>query len=68
MDEEELDKLLYLINKYRDKISIKVGHYIPGNINDGVMGHRSQYSDYEDIEEIRKDENGNVEIEICIID
>ena len=62
------DQLLYLLDKYKDKITIKVNHYIQGNIDGGIIGHRSDYPDYEDIEEVGKDKDGNIELSICVID
>ena len=65
---KDFDELLYLLDKYKDKITIKVHHYIQGNINSGIIGHRSDYSDYEDIEEVGKDKDGNIELSICVMD
>ena len=55
-------------DKYKDKITIKVHHYIQGNINSGIIGHRSDCPNYEDIEEVSKDKNGNIELSICVMD
>ena len=57
-----------LLDKYKDKITIKVHHYIQGNINSGIIGHRSDCLDYEDIEEVGKDKDGNIELSICVMD
>lgn len=38
---KDFDELLYLLDKYKDKITIKVHHYIQGNIDSGIIGHRS---------------------------
>ena len=65
---KDFDELLYLLDKYKDKITIKVYHYIQGNIYSGIIGHRSDYPDYEDIEEVGKDKDGNIELSICVID
>lgn len=65
---KDFDELLYLLDKYKDKITIKVHHYIQGNIDSGIIGHMSSYSDYEDIEEISKDKDGNIELLICVMD
>ena len=66
--EEDLKQLERLIRKYADNITIKVDHYISGNLNSGVIGHRRDYSDYEDIEEIKRDDKGNIEISIRVCD
>lgn len=66
--EEDLKNLERLINKYADDIVIKVDHYVSGNIDSGVIGHRRDYADYEDIEEIKQDEKGRIEITVCICD
>lgn len=34
---------------------IKFHHYIQGNNDSGIIGHRSDCLDYEDIEEVGKD-------------
>lgn len=64
--EEDLKQLERLIRKYADNITIKVDHYISGNLDSGVIGHRSEYADYEDIEEIKRDNKGNIELAICV--
>ena len=66
--EEDLKQLDRLIRKYADSIVIKVDHYISGNLDSGVIGHRRDYADYEDIEEIKSDIDGNIEIAICVCD
>ena len=63
---KDFDELLYLLDKYKDKITVKVHHYIQGNIDSGIIGHRSDYPDYEDIEEVSKDKDGNIELSICV--
>lgn len=63
---KDFDELLCLLDKYKDKITIKVHHYIQGNIDSGIIGHRSDCPDYEDIEEVSKD--GNIELSICVMD
>ena len=65
---EDLEQLDRLIRKYSDNITIKVGHYISGDLDSGVIGHRRDYADYEDIEEISRDDKGNIEISICVCD
>lgn len=65
---EDLKKLDKLIRKYTDNIVIKVDHYISDNLGSGVIGHRRDYPDYESIEEIKSDINGNIEIAICVCD
>ena len=65
---KDVDELLYLLDKYKDKIIIKVHHYVPGNIDNGVIGHSRDYPDYEDIEKIAKDKEENIELSICVID
>lgn len=67
-NEEELKQLYNLLNKYADDIVVKVDHYVSGKIGSGVIGHRRDYSDYEDIEEIKRDDNGRIEITVCICD
>ena len=64
--EEDLKQLERLVRKYADNIVIKVEHYISGNLDSGVIGHRSDYADYEDIEEIKRDDKGNIELAICV--
>lgn len=64
--EEDLKQLERLIRKYSDDITIKVNHWISGNLDSGVIGHRSNYSDYEDIEKISRDNNGNIELAVCV--
>lgn len=66
--ESDLNQLERLIRKYADNITIKVGHYISGNLDSGVIGHRRDFSDYEDIEDVKRDDKGNIEIEICVCD
>ena len=66
--EEDLKQLDRLIRKYADSIVIKVDHYISGNLDSGVIGHRRDYADYEDIEEINRDDKGNIELVICVND
>lgn len=66
--EEDLKQLDRLIRKYADSIVIKVSHYISGNLDSGVIGHRRDYADYEDIEEINRDDKGNIELSICVCD
>lgn len=66
--EEDLKQLERLIRKYADNITIKVDHYISGNLNSGVIGHKRDFSDYEDIEDVKRDDKGNIEIEICVRD
>ena len=66
--EEDLKQLDRLIRKYSDNIVIKVDHYISGNLDSGVIGHRRDYADYEDIEEISRDDKGNIELAICVCD
>lgn len=66
--EEDLNLLERLIRKYADNIAIKVGHYVSGNFDSGVIGYRRDFSDYEDIEEVKRDNKGNIEIAICICD
>ena len=56
------------MDKYKDKITIKVHHYIQETIDSGIIGHRSDCPDYEDIEEVRKDKDGNIELSICVMD
>ena len=34
---KDFDELLYLLDKYKDKITIKVRHYIQGNIDSGII-------------------------------
>lgn len=65
---EDLKQLDRLIRKYTDNIVIKVDHYISGNLDSGVIGHRRDYADYEDIEEIVRKDNGDIEISICVCD
>ena len=65
---EDLEQLNRLIRKYSNSIVIKVDHYISGNLDSGVIGHRRDYADYEDIEEIKSDIDGNIEIAICVCD
>lgn len=65
---EDLEQLNRLIRKYSENITIKVDHYISGNLESGVIGHRRDYADYEDIEEINRDDKGNIELAICVID
>ena len=38
------------------------------SIDSGIIGHRSDYPDYEDIEEVSKDKDGNIELSICVMD
>ena len=66
--EEDLKQLDRLIRKYSDNIVIKVDHYISGNLDSGVIGHRRDYADYEDVEEINRDDKGNIELAICVCD
>lgn len=66
--ESDLNQLERLIRKYADNITIKVGHYVSGDFNSGVIGYRRDFSDYEDIEEVKRDNKGNIEIAICICD
>lgn len=66
--EEDLKQLERLIRKYADNITIKVDRYISGNLNSGVIGHKRDFSDYEDIEDVKRDDKGNIEIEICVRD
>lgn len=66
--ESDLNQLEKLIRKYSDNITIKVSHYISGDINSSVIGYRRDYSDYENIEEIKRDDKGNIEISICVCD
>lgn len=66
--EEDLKQLDRLIRKYSDNIVIKVDHYISGNLDSGVIGHRRDYADYEDVEEISRDDKGNIELAICVCD
>lgn len=66
--EEDLKQLDRLIRKYADSIVIKVDHYISGNLDSGVIGHRRDYADYEEIEEIKSDIDGNIKIVICVSD
>ena len=66
--EEDLKQLDKLIRKYSNNIVIKVDHYISGNLDSGVIGHRRDYADYEDVEEICRDEKGNIELAICVCD
>lgn len=66
--EEDLNQLDRLIRKYADNIVIKVDHYISGNLDSGVIGHRRDYADYEEIEEINRDDKGNIEFAICVCD
>lgn len=47
---------------------IKVDHYISDNLSSGIIGHRRNYTDYENIEEIKNDINGNIEIAIYVSD
>ena len=65
---EDLEQLNRLIRKYSNSIIIKVDHYISDNLGSGVIGHRRDYADYEDIEEIKSDVDGNIEIAICVCD
>ena len=57
-----------LIRKYADNIVIKVDHYISDNLGSGVIEHRRDYADYEGIEEIKSDIDGNIELAICVCD
>ena len=66
--EEDLKQMDKLIRKYSDNIVIKVDHYISGNLDSGVIGHRRDYADYEDVEEISRDDKGNIELAICVCD
>ena len=66
--EEDLKQLNRLIRKYADNITIKVDHYISDNLGSGVIGHRRDCPDYENIEEIKSDIDGNIEIAICVCD
>ena len=67
--EEDLKLLDRLIRKYSNNIVIKVDHYISENLGSGAIGHRRDYTDYEDIEEIKSDIDGsNIEIAICVCD
>ena len=38
------------------------------NLNTGVIGHREDNGDFTDIEGIKTDDNGNIEISICVTD
>lgn len=62
--ESDLNQLERLIRKYADNITIKVGHYISGNLDSGVIGYRRDFSDYEDIKEVKRDDEGNIEIKV----
>ena len=66
--EEDLKQLDRLIRKYSNNIVIKVDHYISDNLGSGVIGHRRDYADYEDVEEISRDGKGNIELAICVCD
>lgn len=66
--EEDLKTLEKLINKYKDNIVIKVNYLVSGSINSGVIGYRRDYADYEDVEEVKRDEKGRIEITVCICD
>ena len=50
------------------EIDNQLHHYIQGNIDSGIIGHRSDCPDYEDIEEVGKDKDGNIELSICVMD
>lgn len=66
--ELDLNQLEKLIRKYSDNITIKVSHYISGDINSSVIGYIRDYSDYENIEKIKRDDKGNIELAICVCD
>lgn len=66
--EDDLRQLNKLIRKYAGNITIKVDHYIPCYFDSRIIGHKRGYPNYKSIEEIKNDDNGNIEIMICIYD
>lgn len=63
---QDLNQLERLIKKYSDNITVNVEYYISGNIDNG--SNRVRYSEHEDIEEVVRKDNGDIEISICVCD
>ena len=57
-----------MIAKYSDDITVRVYHHIITDLNTGIIGHIEDRGDVTDIEEIKKYNNGNIEICICVTD
>ena len=66
--EKDLNQLGILLMKYSDYITVKVEHYISTNLNTGVIWHREDNGDVTDIENVKINDNGSIEISICVTD
>lgn len=66
--EKDLNQLGILLTKYSDDITIKVDRYVNTNLNNGIIGHREDNGDATDIEDVKINDNGSIEISICVTD